>query len=149
MDKKGTSIFRSIGLTSKLLGVYINDQMLEKGIDLTRNQYVLLKVLLEKEGSTQNDLAFLTERDKTSMARLVNAMENKGLIKKVTGKQDRRQRQIYLTEAGKKMLARAIPLMKDLEIKITEELGVNDLQTTINVLQSVQTKVSGPAPGLT
>lgn len=149
MDKNSTSIFRSIGLTSKLLGVYINDKMLEKGVDLTRNQYILLKVLLEREGSTQNDLAFLTERDKTSMARLVNAMENKGLIKKVTAKQDRRRRQIYLTDEGKNTLEKAIPLMKDLELNLTKELGVKELQTTINVLHSVQAKVLGAAPELT
>ena len=149
MKQNVAGIFRSIGLTSKHLGVYINDKLSSHGVDLTRNQYVLLKVLLEKEGSTQNDLAFLTERDKTSMARLVSSMENKGLLKKVTGKQDRRKRRIYLTSEGKALLKLAIPLMKELEIELTKDLDALEIQTTINVLNSVQAKVMGNAPVLT
>ena len=148
MNEYRTSIFRSIGLTSKYLGVFINEKMAEFGVDLTRNQYVLLKVLLEKEGSTQNDLAFLTERDKTSMARLVNAMELKGLLTKVTGSHDRRKRRIYLTEDGKKVLDKAIPLMQELELELIQDFNQAEVQTTLNVLQRVQAKVSGNAPVL-
>lgn len=146
MKQNEVSIFRIIGLTSKHLGVYINDKLSSHGVDLTRNQYVLLKVLLEKEGSTQNDLAFLTERDKTSMARLVNCMENKGLLKKVTGEKDHRKRRIYPTSEGKALLKRATPLMKELELELIKDIDALDMQTTINVLKSVQAKVMGGAP---
>jgi DNA-binding MarR family transcriptional regulator len=76
-------------------------------------------------------------------------MAGKGLLRKETGKHDRRKRRIFLTGEGKELLNKAIPLMKELEIEITEDLGNSELQTTINVLQSVQAKVMGAAPILT
>lgn len=143
------SILKGIGLTSKGLSIYINDKMVSQGIDLTRHQYVLLRVLFEKEGSSQNDLAFQTERDKTSLARLVTSLENKGLVSKITGKIDRRKRRIYLTEEGKQMLQKAWPIMKEIEYELTIDLDPIEVQTTLKVLKSVQAKVFSEARVLT
>lgn len=149
MKQNKESIFKSIGLTSKILGVYINEKMSEHGMDLTQNQYTLLKILMEKEGSTQNDLADLTERDKTSMARLVNIMESKRLISKVQGKVDRRKRRIYLTDEGKKVLQKALPIMQKIEAELIKDLSPREVQSTIELLNNVQAKVLGQTRVLT
>ena len=149
MKRIKDSIFKSIGLTSKLLGVYINEKMTEHGMDLTQHQYAILKLLVENEGSSQNDLAILTERDKTSMARLVNNMEAKDLITKVQGKVDRRKRRIYLTDTGKTVLNKAMPIMKKIEAELIKDLSPGEVQTTIQLLNSVQAKVLGSARVLT
>jgi DNA-binding MarR family transcriptional regulator len=149
MIDNNDSILKGIGLTSKGLSIYINDKMVSHGIDLTRQQYVLLKVLFDKEGSSQNDLAFLTERDKTSLTRLLRSLENKGLVSKITGKVDRRKRRIYLTEPGKQMLNKAWPIMKEIEYELTIDLDPIEVQTTLKVLKSVQAKVFSEARVLT
>jgi len=136
-----TSIFKAVGLTSKLLTIHINEQLFANSIELTRHQFVLLKVLGEKEGSCQNDLAFLTERDKTSLGRLVNSLETKGYVKKLSDVIDKRKRMIYLTNAGRNVLSKAWPIMVEIEKEITNDLDPMGVESTIRILNQIQTKV--------
>jgi DNA-binding MarR family transcriptional regulator len=140
-DGRTTGFMKQLGITSKVLGLYIHDKFLEYGIDLSRQQFVLLKILSVQGNRCQNDLAFITERDKTSMTRLVSVLEKKGLVKRIPDKSDMRKRIISLTEEGAKTLDLACPIMEDIEYKVTEDLEPNELQSFIKILIKIQTKV--------
>lgn len=66
-----------MGKTSKAIDYFLDDKLKEGGIELTKVQLVLLKKLREMDGQPQNNLAFLTNRDKASLARLITTMEKK------------------------------------------------------------------------
>lgn len=138
---RSTGLLKALKLTSKYLSLYIHEKFLAAGIELTRPQFVLLKVLSEEDGRSQNDLAFITERDKTSMARLVTAMENKGLVIRKTDKHDLRKKMIYLTEEGRKVLNKAWPIMEEVEYNLSIDLAPEDVQTTLSTLNKIQAKV--------
>ena len=142
---KGTGIFKALGMSSKLIGIHVHDRFLEAGIQLTRPQYVLLKVLSDEDGRCQNDLAFLTERDKTSMARLVTSLEKKGFVSRRTDKFDHRKNRIFLTKAGHNILGIAEPVMAEIEYNLTIDLDPKDIQTTLSTISKIQSKVFGTA----
>lgn len=140
-EYKSTGLLRELGLAAKYIGLYIHDRFLTEGIELTRPQFVLLKVLSEENGQCQNELAFITDRDKTSMTRLVSSMEKKGLVRRKVDKNDLRKKAIYLTSDGHKLLARAMPIMAEIEHSLSIDLDPQDLQTTVTTINKIQTKV--------
>lgn len=62
----------------KLVDMYIVNHFNEHNIDLTKVQMIMLVRLYINNGQPQNDLALLTNRNKASLARLLDTMERKG-----------------------------------------------------------------------
>jgi DNA-binding MarR family transcriptional regulator len=139
--QRSTGLLRALRLTAKTLSFHIHERFLAEGIELTRPQFVLLKVLYDEDGRSQNDLAFITERDKTSMARLVTSMEKKGLVVRKTDKHDLRKKMIYLTTDGRQLLNKAWPIMEEIEYNLSIDLKPEDVQTTLSTIKKIQAKV--------
>lgn len=75
----------------------LNKKLKEANVDVTPAQVSILYTLWHKDGITQKDIAEQTAKDKPSVTRLLDMMEKSGLIKRKTGKADRRTNKIYLT----------------------------------------------------
>ena len=139
--EENASLCKAIGLTSKLLGIYINDNLQLGGLKLTRNQYVVLKILSLRQGICQSELAFITERDKTSLTRLISTLESKEMVKRNAASDDRRKKKISITNLGLNTLNDARPLMKKLEDEVAKGLTSEELDNLQHILNKVQANV--------
>lgn len=70
-----------IGKTAKIMSIFLKEAFAKHAVDLTKEQFILLKVLHDRDGVIQKDLAFITERNKGSLARLINTMEKRILLR--------------------------------------------------------------------
>lgn len=131
-----------MGKTTKMIGCYINEVLLENGIDLTREQWIILAKLHQKDGLMQNELAFVTERDKTSLTRLINTMERKNLLLREKSKIDKRINKIYLTNSGRMVYKNAAPVIQQTIKNLQKGLGEKEIQNTIQTLQKIQTNLT-------
>ena len=127
-----------LGKTVKLVDYHMHEAFSEAKLDLTKEQMVVLKKLHVKDGLNQNELAFLTYRDKSSLARLLSKMESKNYITRKQSNEDRRSNEVFLTDAGRGVYKKARPVIKKLidnmEYGITEE----EKQQIIHILRRVQ-----------
>ncbi len=80
-------------------------------------QFSILAVLARSGPLTQSRLAGATVTDRTTLTRNLRLLEAKGLIRIEQGA-DRREREIGLTEAGRKALAKAYPLWKEAQARM-------------------------------
>ena len=93
-----------IGKTYKMMNSYIADVFKNNDIQVTKEQWIVLKILHEEnDGIVQNELAFVTNRNKASLTRLVNVMEKNNLVIRITSKEDARKNLIYITKTGKQL----------------------------------------------
>jgi DNA-binding MarR family transcriptional regulator len=69
-------------------------------LDLTPDQFTVMRTLLEQQGITQQRLAALISSDPNTVASLVNRMEKAGLIERETHGQDRRANRLSVTKRG-------------------------------------------------
>ena len=127
-----------LGKTSKIVDYYLHVMLLDQGLDLSKEQMITLKKLHDEDGLNQNELAFLTFRDKSSLARLLLKMEKKNYIKRKQSKEDKRINQVFLTNEGrvifkqsKRVIRKFITIM---EQNITEE----EKKQIIGILKKVQ-----------
>ncbi|SHJ41308.1 MarR family winged helix-turn-helix transcriptional regulator [Aquimarina spongiae] len=123
-------------------GFLVQKAFTENGLDLSKEQWSVLKRLNVNDGQPQNDLAFITHRDKTSMTRLVNSMESKDLVVRKSDENDRRVNRIFLTEYGKQVIQKVQPIMYDLIPAVQESLNDEEIEVLINVLKKVKGKIA-------
>ncbi|WEK18819.1 MAG: MarR family transcriptional regulator [Candidatus Pedobacter colombiensis] len=95
--------------------------------------YVLINI--DKEGTAVSQLAGLLGVKATSLSRMLNNMEELGLIYRETSSGDRRSVKVYLTELGYEKRRMA----KDVVIAFNEYLGENlSLAEKNNLLAALQ-----------
>ena len=131
-----------IGITAKLAGVYFIDTFHNHGIDLSKEQWLVLKKLNDRNGQIQNELAFITNRSKTSLTRLINTMEKKELVYRVISKKDKRINHIYLSDLGKEIFSDSLPVLQNLTDELQNGISEEDLERTKKVLTRIQNNIS-------
>lgn len=135
------TLLPSLGKTAKLSGFYFMDVLHENNIDLSKEQWLVLKMLHDVDGQVQNDLAFITDRSKTSLTRLINTIEKKGYVIRMTSKKDKRINHIFLTDEGKVIFKKSLPVLQNLISELQEGINPEELKLTIKVLNQIQTNI--------
>jgi len=79
----------------------------EFGDELTADFWFVLSALWEEENLSHNILAEKVSRDKASLSRTLDIMEQKGLIKRVAVANDKRGSKIVLTRKAQEMKVKA------------------------------------------
>lgn len=97
MDKE---ILREIGQIYRAVNSFCDYVM--KSINLEKGQYQFLTRIKENPGINQKSLSSLLLVDKTTTAKAVNKLVDKGYINKKIDQIDKRNSNLYLTEKGKK-----------------------------------------------
>ncbi|MEX0290154.1 MAG: MarR family winged helix-turn-helix transcriptional regulator [Flavobacteriaceae bacterium] len=144
MNTKGVSIDFDgsigpwIGKTTKIVDYYLQEIFNKHGVDLTKEQMIVLKKLHDTDGLNQNELAFLTYRDKSSLARLLSKMEKKKFIFRKQNMEDRRANDVFLTPEGRAVFARTRPAIKELLETMEENITKEEKQQVIKILKKVQ-----------
>lgn len=136
------SLMPHLGRTAKHAGYYFIDTLHEHGIDLSKEQWLVLKKLHENDGQVQSDLAFLTNRCKTSLTRLINTLEKKDYVHRVSSKKDKRINHVYLTDTGINIFNRSLPVLQILVTNLQEGIDPKDMDKTIQVLQKIQENIN-------
>ncbi len=121
---------------------YINKIFKEHTIDLTKEQFVVLKVLTENNCKPQHDIALITESDKTSFSRLISTMEKKGLISRKSIKKDKRIKNICLTKQGEALYSTTLPIIKKTFEKLQEGITSSEIFQTIETLKKIQSNIT-------
>lgn len=73
---------------------------------ITPGLYGMLQVIANNSGLTQSRLAEVMEVDRSSIVKVVNALEDKGLIRRDAAPNDRRSYHLRMTPEGKLALRR-------------------------------------------
>lgn len=96
----------------------------EAKIPLQLEQFPILMTAYAHDALSQQEIAELTHRDKSSIQRTLVTLERKGFVKIVQDANDKRRNLVHVTDAGKYMAERIKELMKRIEqetFKILEE----------------------------
>ena len=89
------------GKVSSALCRRLNLNFKSNGLPLNADKWAVLQNLYRKDGVTQQSLCDQTTYDKPNMTRLIDSLEQQGLVTRTINKDDRRERKIRLTLAGR------------------------------------------------
>lgn len=120
---------------------FLNSLFQKNGCDLTPEQFLLLDTLWDEGVLFQQQIADILLKDKNSVVRLINALEGKGLVKRVSDPVDKRQKKILLTEKAIELKECATAIAMASTDAIIEGISKDDLQIFIRVLNKMSQNI--------
>jgi len=133
-----TSIGPWLGKTIKTIDYCLQEVLNNEGLLLTKEQIIVLKRLKDQDGLNQNELAFLTLRNKSSLTRLLIKMENKKYIIRKQSKTDKRVNNVFLSDLGREVFEKAKPVIKYMLETMEQNITKEEKDQTIEVLKKIQ-----------
>jgi MarR family transcriptional regulator, organic hydroperoxide resistance regulator len=109
----------------------------EVGEDVTPEQWAVLIRLWERDGRTQSELSDATFRDRPTMSRILDGMQERGLLEREVDPSDSRVRIVRLTRRGKALQKKLVPIVQRLVGRLVEGVEEADLITTRATLRKM------------
>jgi len=131
-----------LGRAMKGIDFFVLDYFHASGLELTKTQFIILRILSKNDGQPQQNLAFLANRDKTSLTRMINTMERKQLVTRVQSKNDKRINHIYITAHGMELLGAAAPIVKKAVEEIQKGISKEEIEQTIEILKKISKNIN-------
>ncbi|MFH1137275.1 MAG: MarR family transcriptional regulator [Pseudomonadota bacterium] len=107
------------------------------GLDVTPEQWTVLCALWEEDGLSQGELAGKTVKDKTTITRILDLLEKKGLAVRRRQESDRRVYEIYLTEEGRNLREKLTPVFTGLHARLNDGISEQEVQLMILILKKL------------
>jgi DNA-binding MarR family transcriptional regulator len=107
------------------------------GFDLTPVQYAALEAIHTHPGRDQAFVAEIIGYDRPTIGAVINRLEKKGWVRRVIKEQDRRSRELSLTESGNNVRLAVKPLVKDLQKQILDPLNDSEQALLINLARKI------------
>lgn len=115
----------------------------EVGVDLTPEQWMVLVRLWEREDQTQTELCDSTLRDRPTMSRILDVMEERGLVQRKPDPADARARRVRPTAKGRRLREKLLPLVKTMVEQLEKGIDDDELVVTRRCLQRMFDNLEG------
>jgi MarR family transcriptional regulator for hemolysin len=106
-------------------------------LELTPDQFTVLRTLLENDGITQRELAHLISSDPNTVAALVNRMEQAGLLERETHERDRRANRLGVSRSGSVRYKRAREIAVSLQSEVLAVLPESEREEFLTQLATI------------
>lgn len=110
---------------------------MEKGYDITFEQWTVLNVLYESPGLIQSEIAEKTYKDKTNVTRILDVLSKNGYVVRENHEKDRRSSCIFLTEKGSKMFDDLITCVTSINDQFKKGITNAELEVLDSILERI------------
>ena len=108
---------------------------------LTIDQFGFLFAIKEKkEEVIQKDMAEILGKDQSAILRTVDALQKKGLIRRVSGTNDRRKNFLMVTKKGERVIDQYLKIEFQLNEELLDGLTDSDLDAFYNVVEHIKNR---------
>jgi DNA-binding MarR family transcriptional regulator len=126
-----------MGRTTRAMGRMLQNNFSNAGYDITIEQWVIIVNLNRKNGQFQQQLADNTYKNKTSITRMINSLQKKGIVERIPDPHDFRQKRIYLTDAGRQLFMELGPQARKVQEKATRGINPEDMEYCKNIMLKI------------
>jgi len=120
----------------RVLEIRANEQT---GIKLTMGQFGLLFAIYEeKDEVILRDIAEKMGKDKSSILRMIDILQNKDLVCRVVDQNDRRKNKLFVTAKAEQLIADYRKIELKLNDELQEGLSIDDMKTFYKVVDHLK-----------
>ncbi|RMA56743.1 MarR family winged helix-turn-helix transcriptional regulator [Ulvibacter antarcticus] len=135
-------ILFQIDKTSKVAKQYSQREFDRLGLEITVEQWILLKIVHESNDISQKELAEKSLRDPASITRTLDLLQKKELINRLPIPENRRQYSIDLSKKGVVFIKTNMPLVDAHRKKSIEGLSEKEQRNLNELLKRIQENMS-------
>ncbi len=132
-------IFYKLENTIKTYRQLAQRNITASGLDITVDQWLIMKVVLENVSLKQNEIAEKVFKDAASVTRIIDLLINKEYLLREVHGNDRRRTQLKLTSKGKRILSKVhviIQKNRTLALKGISESKIKDMSKLLSIVIS-------------
>ncbi len=137
MEKIEQIIFYALDKSIKTYRQLAQSKLTEARLDITVDQWLVMNVIKEKEGVSQQEIADRVFKDNASVTRIIELLSKKGFIKRHASKSDRRKMTLAITAKGRSLLDQATRVVKNYRKKALKGISDAELRRTRVVLDKI------------
>ena len=112
------------------------------GYNLTPEQFLVMDTLWDEGVLTQQQIADITMRDKNSIVKLIDGLESRNLVKRISNPKDRRQNLIKVTTVSRNIQADVTRLSYEAAAKILGGIPEEDLKTFVKTIVRMEKNIN-------
>ena len=105
--------------------------------DGLRNEFGLLVAISHVSGLDQKSLAAVMALDVTTIGQLVDALEGKGLVRRLNSAIDRRVKHVEITQKGRRLIAEYRPKILETQNEVLAVLSEQERRTLADLMARV------------
>jgi len=117
-----------------------------RALGATRTQWKALAHIARNEGLNQGALAELLEVEPITLTRMVDRLEEAGLVERRRDPADRRAWRLHLTERSHPVLARMREVADDLAAQALADVDAAQVANLTATLEAIRTNLQSPLP---
>lgn len=141
MDK--TNLLKSrIGMklvrVGKMVRAIANRKFIEADYPITPEQFTVLTAILDHDGLYQRQIGALTLKDRPNITRIINILENKGLVTRTADTNKRKIFKINITGKGKDAYEEVLPTVVEHWQNTVKGVTDEELESCLKVLNKIK-----------
>ena len=139
------TVTRSMNIISRCQATYRNVCAVE---GLSACQHTLLLAICRLSGCAQEDLARDIRLNKSTVARSLAVLEERGLVERKTNPSDKRQLLVYPTQTAKELLPRVRAVAEEWNTLLTDGILEEELAVFYAVLAKMEERARAATEGM-
>lgn len=120
---------------SRMILKRINQELVNRKFPITSDQFSTLIYVWNSNGQPQYTLVESLNKDKTTVTRGLASLEALGLVIRLAGTSDTREKNVFLTDEGSKMMAAVTVIVQDLLDEAMKGIEQADIDVCKSVLR--------------
>ena len=129
------TIIKNFGILYRTFLNYVSKSI--STADVSFSDSIFLINIGESEGISQEEIAGSLAIDKAAIARSVKAMEKKGYVTTKKSDNDKRSKELYLTEAGKELFRYMLNLQLEWQRKVLGGLNADEIDSFSKIINDI------------
>jgi MarR family transcriptional regulator for hemolysin len=139
MENLENIIFYALDSAIKTYRQFAQKNITAAGLDMTVDQWLIMKVLYENNALKQNEIAEKVFKDAASVTRIIDLMIKKGYLSRQEHADDRRRTHLILTKNGKSTITKAqlvIDKNRATAINGISKRKINEMHEVLSIIKS-------------
>ena len=136
LNKRVGAMLFATGMLSRMMSLQM---FAEKGFEITPEQYLVLSLIMDSRVELyQRQISEITHKDRPNVSRIINILEEMGLVKRIEDVNKRKVYKISITQKGIDMRKKIQPTLFELRAITTKGISEKDLVFTLGILEQMQ-----------
>ena len=124
--------------TNRLMSAFFRKRLAEGGLDLTAEQWGVLCQLWNGDRVTQDMLAATLCTEKSSLSRVLDVLERKGLVRRERDPADARKKILFATPESEALQKTCRKVAEESMAELLRDCDPGELETCLKVLRQVR-----------
>lgn len=137
------SVGYQVRQTHRLLQRYLQQKIEPHGVTL--GMWYFLRALWHEDGMTQRELSVVVGTMEPTTLTAIKSMEQRGYVRRVKNAHDKRKINIYLTEQGKALRDKLMPLAKEVVDDSVGGFSEREKTAFLEYLKAIQANLAAKA----